>query len=124
MPYSILFGQRPLFQNSTNRSNYGKTDIYEQPDAFILHIEVPGLCQNDIEVSATTNTLEIKANKEVQLPQQFATESKNSRTIAFHRTFRFGAAIDEENISAMVNNGLLEIRLPKQSPRKIAISVQ
>ena len=124
MLHSLLFGNRPIFQNTTEISHLGKTDIYEQDDAYIVHAEVPGLHQEDIEVSATNNTIEIKANKDIELPKSFVNDNKNTRNYSYKRTFRFRKTLDENAISAKVNYGLLEIILPKKSATKIPISVQ
>ena len=123
MLHSLFLGHRPIFQKSLEPSNRGRTDIYEQDDAYIVHTEVSGLRQEDIEVSATANSIEIQANRNFELPETFVTEDTKSRIISFRRSFRFRKNLDEQAISAKVNNGLLEIRLPKKSARKIPVSV-
>ena len=124
MLHSLLFGHRPFFQNTTEISHLGKTDIYEQDDAYIVHTEVPGLHQDDIEVSATNNSIEIKAHKDIEIPEEFVKDEENTRNYSSKRTFRFRKNLDENSISAKVNHGLLEIILPKKSARKIPITVQ
>ncbi len=123
MLHSLFLGHRPIFQNPLVHVNRGRTDIYEQDDAYIVHTEVPGLRQEDIEVTATTNSIEIQAKRDFELPEYFVTEDKKSRNISFRRTFRFRKNLDDKAISAKVNNGLLVIRLPKKSARKILVSV-
>ena len=123
MLHSIFLGHRPIFQKSIKKENLARTDIYEQDDAYIVHTEVAGLRQEDIEVSATVNSIEIQANRNFELPDQFATEDRKSRSISFRRSFRFRKSLDDQAISAKVNNGLLEIRLPKKSARKIPVLV-
>ena len=123
MLHSLFLGHRPIFQKPLDHANRGRTDIYEQDDAYIVHTEVPGLRQEDIEVTATTNSIEIQAKRDFELPEYFVTEDKKSRNISFRRTFRFRKNLDDKAISAKVNNGLLVIRLPKKSARKIPVSV-
>ena len=123
MLHSLFLGHRPIFQKSLDHANRGRTDIYEQDDAYIVHTEVPGLRQEDIEVTATANSIEIQAKREFELPESFATDDKKSRNISFRRSFRFRKNLDDKSISAKVNHGLLEIRLPKKSARKIPVSV-
>ena len=123
MLHSLFLGHRPIFQKSLEQDNRGRTDIYEQDDAYIVHTEVSGLRQEDIEVTATVNSIEIQAKREFELPKDFVTENRKSRDISFRRTFRFRKNLDDQGISAKVNNGLLEIKLPKKSARKISVSV-
>ena len=124
MLHSLLFCHRPFLHNLSEHSNRGKTDIYEQDDAYIVHTEVPGFRQEDIDVSVTGNSIEIKAEREVKTPEGFTTTDDSSNSISFHRTFRFRKSLDETSISAKVNLGLLQVHLPKKSARKIPISVQ
>jgi HSP20 family protein len=124
MLHSLLFGHRPFFHNVSEHSNRGKTDIYEQDDAYIVHTEVPGFRQEDIDVSATGNSIEIKAQRDIKFPQEFTTDDDSSKSISFQRSFRFRKSLDETSISAKVNHGLLEIHLPKKSATKIPVSVQ
>ena len=123
MLHSLFLGHRPIFQKSSERENYGRTDIYEQDDAYIVHTEVPGLRQEDIEVSATANSIEIQAKRDFKIPEDFVTDDVKSRNTSFQRSFRFRNNLDEQNISAKVNNGLLEIKIPKKSARRIPVSV-
>ena len=123
MLHSLFLGHRPIFQKPLDHANRGRTDIYEQDDAYIVHTEVPGLRQEDIEVTATTNSIEIQAKRDFELPEYFVTEDKKSRNISFRRTFRFRKNLDDKAISAKVNNGLLEIQIPKKSARRIPVSV-
>merc|ERR1712078_116557 len=81
----------------------------------IVQTEVPGLRQEDIEVSATANSIEIQAKREFEIPKDFVTDDRNSRSISFRRSFRFRKNLDDQAISAKVNNGLLEIKLPKKN---------
>merc|ERR1712054_518318 len=124
MLHSLICGHRPSFEPSINQSVQGRTNIYEQSDAFILQTEVPGLSQNDIEVSATENTIEIKANKEIDVPNDFTDKQTSTRKISFHKRYQFESILDDTAITAKVINGLLEIRLPKEKAKKIAVSVQ
>ena len=123
MLHSLFLGHRPVFQKSSERENRARTDIYEQDNAYIVHTEVPGLRQEDIEVSATANSIEIQAKRDFKIPEDFVTDSIKSRKTSFRRSFRFRNDLDEQNISAKVNNGLLEIKIPKKSARRIPVSV-
>ena len=123
MLHSLFLGHRPIFKNSSERENRGRTDIYEQDNAYIVHTEVPGLRQEDIEVSATANSIEIQAKRDFKIPEDFVTDGVKSRKTSFRRSFRFRNNLDEQNISAKVNNGLLEIKIPKKSAKRIPVSV-
>lgn len=78
-------------------------ELYEDDDAFVLTIEMPGFDPRDIEVTWNDGVLNVAAEQE--------DETRNQRK-TYHRRFRVPKAVDDEDISAEYNNGILEVRLP------------
>jgi len=83
-----------------SRSEY---ELYEEDDAFVLTIEMPGFETEDLTVSWDKGVLNIAG--------EHVDETRGHQR-TYHRRFRFPKDIDEEGIEAEYNNGVLEVYLP------------
>lgn len=83
-----------------SRSDY---ELYEEDDAFVLTIEMPGFETDDLTVSWDDGVLNIAGEHE---------DDTRGHRRTYHRRFRFPKDIDDANIKAEYNNGVLEIYLP------------
>lgn len=84
----------------TGRDDY---ELYEEDDEFVLTIEMPGFDTDEITLTWDEGTLNIAAEHE---------DDQRNRRKTYHRRFRFPKAVDEDEVSASYNNGILEVRLP------------
>ncbi|KAF2071324.1 hypothetical protein CYY_007355 [Polysphondylium violaceum] len=88
---------------------------YEENDSHIqINIELPGLTKNDIKLSVNNGTLTISAEKQSE-QQQEEKKSYSFKSHSFQKTLKLTDDIDISGISAKMENGLLEITLPKQT---------
>lgn len=78
-------------------------ELYEDEDAFVLSVEMPGFDPQEIEVTWNEGVLNIAADQE--------SEQQNRRK-TYHRRFRFPKDVEDDEITARYENGILEIRLP------------
>lgn len=93
-----------------------RTHVEETDEAHVVKAEVPGLSDDDIDISFENDTLSVVVD--------YKEESKNAL-----RTGRYQAAwtfrdVDPEKVDADMQNGLLIVTLPKTEkakPRKITI---
>ena len=119
MFHSLLF---PRVRNNTQ--NNARADIYDGGNHYLLQIDAVGFSKEDIELSATTNSLKIEANKEKELPQGYTPlYNSHKKEQRIHRNFRFRDSIDTDGVEAHITHGLLNIKVPKRSARKIDIQV-
>ena len=119
MFHSILF---PRVQNPHQKN--AKTDIYDVGDHYLLQVEAVGFSKEDIQLSATENTIKVEASKEFPNPEGFKPLNQNHSTErTINRRFRFREQIDTDTINAKINHGLLSIKLPKKVAQKISIKV-
>ncbi len=90
-------------------------DIRETDDAFVLQGDIPGLTQKDLEVRVEDGVLSVSGER----PQP-AAEVRFSRRERphgkFRRSFRLGDTVDDENVKASYEGGVLELTLPKREP--------
>jgi len=89
-------------------------DIYETDDAIVVNAEIPGIGNDDISVKVSENTLMIKGERKLEKglreENYHMIERNHGR---FQRAFTLPVEVDQENVSATFQDGVLEIVLPK-----------
>jgi HSP20 family molecular chaperone IbpA len=93
-------------------------DIYENADEILLVTDVPGVVHQNVSISLEKDQLTLTARRPTN---ELAPENGD---YDFHRTFLVPRGIDGEKISAKLNLGVLEVRLPKSpglKPRRIEV---
>lgn len=102
-------------------------NVVEDEQAFHLTATVPGFSRDDISVEVQEDTLTLKGVVEKEHDETKENYSvREFESTNFERRFRLGEAIDQENITATVEQGLLKVEFPKKpkaQPRKIEVSV-
>lgn len=103
-------------------------DMYEKEDSFVVRAELAGVKKEDIDISATGDTLTIKgtrkASAEVKDEEYHRSEVCYG---SFSRSITMPAAIDASQIEATYADGILEVRLPKAKevvPAKIEVKAK
>ncbi len=95
-----------LESNMTNTPQITKTD-----DDYQIYLAVPGLTKDDLKISVKDNILSISYNKE-------KTDDKTySFTRSFKKSYTIPDNVDEKHINGSVENGVLEIILPKNKKK-------
>ena len=101
-------------------------DIKEDPDAFVIVADIPGVDPKDIEVHMENGMLTIKGEKETEKKEERGGYKRVERSCgSFYRRFGLPDTADPEKITAKSNNGVLEVRIAKQEqvqPRKISVN--
>lgn len=89
--------------------------IHETPDSWVIRLDVPGFAKADVKLKVEDQHLDLTAETPADRPF--------SRKI--DRRWKLGSRIDTSNIKAKVENGVLEITLPKtEAPAALDIEVQ
>ncbi len=96
-----------------------KVNVVENKDNFTLTAEVPGLTEKDIEIEIKDGRMTLKGHVEESQEK----EEKNYRMQefsrrSFERSFTIGEGVDQDNISAKLDNGVLKLVLPKKEEAK------
>jgi HSP20 family protein len=102
-------------------------DLTETPEAFVLHADLPGLAEGDVNIELEDNILTIsgerKASHESRKEGYYRVERAWG---AFSRSLTLPEGVDAESVKANFDQGVLEVKIPKpeqRKPRKVAISV-
>jgi len=97
-----------------------KMDVSEDDKAYTVHAEIPGVSKEDIHVTIDGNQVaisaEIKNEKEVKEGEKVLRSERYYGKVS--RAFTLGQDVDEAAAQAKYDNGVLELRLPKQIAAK------
>ena len=108
-----------------------KTDIRETDKTYELDIDLPGFKQDEIQVELENGYLTIRADKGLDKDEQ----DQKGRYIrqeryagAMSRSFYVGTAVTVEDMAAKFENGILQIKVPKEPkkelPRKNTLAIE
>lgn len=128
---SSFFGRRnPLY--GKNAKNLMKTDIKEAEDGYELAMDLPGFKKEEIHAELKDGYLTVSAEKGLSKEQQ----DQNGRYIrrerysgSMSRSFYVGEAVQQEDIHAKFENGILRLNIPKKElqpkvPEKQYIAIE
>ena len=103
------------------------TDIYEKEDAILVRCDMPGVSEDQLEITLEHYELTITGRQDsAQWGEGYDPLSAEYETGTLRRSFKVPQQINRENIKARLHNGVLDIELPKAEqakPRKIEIKV-
>jgi len=100
-------------------------DVKETKSAYIIKADLPGLNEEDLNISVTGHQLTISGRREQERreegDQYFAVERSAG---SFARTFSLPDVVDADAVKADLKNGVLTVEVPKRpeaQPRKVNI---
>ncbi len=103
-------------------------EVFEKEDKFVVKAELPGMKEEDIDVSVVGDTLTIKgerkAETEVKEEDYYCCERSYG---SFFRSIALPSTVDAKKIEASFEDGVLEVSLPKAAevkPKKISVSAK
>ncbi len=101
-------------------------DVYETDKKFVVKAELPGMKEDDIDVSVTGDTLIIKGEKQAESEINEDNYYSIERTYgSFSRSIVLPSTENPEKIEAKYEDGVLEVSLPKFAevkPKKVKVS--
>ena len=101
--------------DETRRGWMPALDLEETPEAFVLHLEVPGVDPKEIELSIEDDHLKIRGSKNVEERDWRRVERRRG---AFERLVRLPGAVDAGRVKAEAKDGVLTVTLPKREEAK------
>jgi len=117
--FGEFFGRTPFSMAATEAIWSPLVDIHETKDAFLLMAELPGVKQEDVEVSVEGDTLTLKGERkreaEVKEDQYHRIERSYGR---FERSILLPSVVDPNRVKATYRDGVLEVQLPKKEEAK------
>ena len=102
-------------------------DVQEDKDKFTVHVELPGLKREDIEVSLQEGALVISGERKSEKIEEGAEIHRQERFYGkFQRALTLPEPVATDAVKADYKDGVLTVTLPKTEeakPRKIDVSV-
>ena len=121
-PWSIFDElERPLF-HAASSPDWPQFDIEDSDDQTVLTADLPGMSEDDIEVTVTGQELIVRGERK---PRDGRHIHRGRFYGAFQRRFWIDGSYDPEHVSAHIANGELTIRLEKTArakPRRIKLT--
>ncbi|HWP34885.1 MAG TPA: Hsp20/alpha crystallin family protein [Thermodesulfobacteriota bacterium] len=94
-------------------------DLWETPEHYLMRVEIPGVAPEDVKVEVSDNTLVIRGERRLSDTLKAHDWLRQEGTYgAFYRAMTLPAAVDPDKVQARVQNGVLEVILPKTEEAK------
>ena len=116
-----FFGRKnPLY--GKRAKNLMKTDVKETENGYELDIDLPGFKKEEVQASLENGYLTISASKGLDKDEK----DKKGRYIrrerysgAMSRSFYVGEGVEQKDIHAKFENGILKLTVPKTNAQKV-----
>jgi HSP20 family protein len=90
-------------------------EVRETKDSYVFKADIPGVKQDDIEVSLTGNRLQIAGKRDAEKETREDTYYAYERSYgSFTRSFTLPADIDAEHVHSELKDGVLTLAIPKK----------
>jgi HSP20 family protein len=102
-------------------------DIFETSESIVLRVEVPGIEQPALDVEIKDNSLIVRGDRKFE-----EVEGRNYQQVeraygTFRRVFSLPVPVQQDQIHAVLKNGVLEITLLKEEkakPKRVQVEVR
>lgn len=138
MPSPFSFGSDPydemrriqtemnrLLQRAPQReSGYPAMNVYVSQDGVAVTAELPGVSEDDLEVSVHRDTVTLKGERKLERDEVTRYHRRERGGSSFARTLSLPFNVDPENVEASYRNGVLRLSLhrPEEDrPKRIAV---
>jgi len=99
-------------------------DIYETAEGLVLMADLPGVTTDTLELQVQDNKLTIFGRVTPIVPPDARLLHREFERGDFLRSFILSDEVDYDGITAKLNNGVLEVnlpRMPRAEPRRIQV---
>jgi HSP20 family protein len=89
-------------------------DVRDEGDAYVVLADLPGYGSDDLELRLSGRHLEIDAERttESELEEDYVRRERTRTDV--NRTVRLPEEVDDEAVTASLDDGVLTVRLPKR----------
>jgi HSP20 family protein len=100
-------------------------DVYRRGDQFHIHLDLPGVDPNAIELTVEQNVLTIKADRHFELRENDEILVSERPQGAFTRQLMLAESLESDKLEATYDQGVLSITIPvaeHAKPRRVQVS--
>ncbi|NNE46878.1 MAG: Hsp20/alpha crystallin family protein [Rhodothermales bacterium] len=96
-----------------------RVDLAESENAYLVHLDVPGMKKEDLEVNFQDGSVTVSGTRNEQTVGEDANFVRVERRFGrFYRSFDLPKTVDSSKIEATYEDGVLSIRIPKAEESK------
>ena len=98
--------------------------LRDEGNQLFVHAEVPGLSENEIDISLNQNVITVAGERKVAAPEGYSTHRQERSSYEFSRSVSLPCPVDPEKAGARVKDGVLTVTLekaPEAKPRQITV---
>jgi HSP20 family protein len=88
-----------------------KSNIIKEEDHILIQIEAAGLNKKDIDIQVKENILHVSYENKIKDDTKYSQQQISFGS--FENKYKLQNDMDSKNVSATMNNGLLNIKIPK-----------
>jgi HSP20 family protein len=110
-----------------SRSAWPRINVFDTGAALVVHAEVPGLADKDVQLTMNQDVLTLKGERKPDAPEGYSVHRQERAPVRFSRSVTLPMKVDAEKTTASLKNGILTITLPKApeaQPRQISVVTQ
>ncbi|MEO9103146.1 MAG: Hsp20/alpha crystallin family protein [Burkholderiaceae bacterium] len=99
-------------------------DVFENQDGITLLADMPGVSKDDLDIQIEAHMLTIQGDVTLDLLQGTKVSQIAGERSHYRRVFTLSKALDADQVSAQLNQGVLTLRIPKAAhaqPRKVVV---
>jgi HSP20 family protein len=91
------------------------TDIKQDATKYVILMNMPGVAKERVTITAEDNGLSIRTSEEEKKEDEtLKTVYRERMGGTYEREFHFEEPVDVENVTAHMENGVLELTVPKK----------
>ena len=99
-------------------------EVNENADAFEIKVSVPGVNREGVDISVDGECLNVTGKPLLHVPESWRPLRRELPQGDYRLKLRLNVPVNEEKIRAQVEDGILQLKLPKADavkPRKIQV---
>jgi len=116
---------RPYFPMETRIQDFGMLpvryaplDLIDEGPHYSIHAELPGFTKDEVDVQINSDGMSIRAKKSTVTEDKKKNYLHRERVYSsFERAVSFPEEVDPAKAEGTMNNGVLELKIPKKEPR-------
>lgn len=128
-PWAFEWPHFPRFPVATGQlMATPRADVSETDKEYLIRAELPGMSEDDLDITISDNVLTLKGEKRSERDEQ--KEDYHLRECSYgsiRRTFRVPESVNQDKIKAEFENGVLVLTMPKSkkaAPKKVTVKAK
>jgi HSP20 family protein len=116
--------ERDVGDFGISRGAWPNLTLSDEGGALVVRAEVPGMTENDFDITVNATTLTIRGERKDEAPEGYAVHRKERRAVQFARSFELPCKVDPDHVEAAMKHGVLTLTLPKAAearPKQITV---